>query len=189
MLSYTLEKKEYIKRGWTKVTVLDANVTTTTVTKLTEDTEYEFRVFAVNPRGPSEPLQTEKPIKTARSINPPSQPEPPVTVVEVTSTSLSFEWLPPKENGGAPLVEYRLNLIDTTDSTTKTRTCKPYDTTFETTEVKVEHEYILEVRAVNKVGEGPPTASAPVKIPPKTGTSPAQSSRYFSDCWNLISHE
>lgn len=59
--SYTVEKKEKSKTNWMPVSRQVMGLTMD-VSKLNEDTQYEFRVCAVNVHGTSEPLDTEKPV-------------------------------------------------------------------------------------------------------------------------------
>ena len=171
LLSYVIEKKEFLKRGWTKIATTEATSTTFTVKKLTEDVEYDFRVFAVNSKGTSEPLQTEKPIKTKSSQQPPSAPEA-LTVSSVTPESVVVQWAPPTENGGSTLTGYEVVVKDLTEGTSRTRTCKPFDTSFEVTDAKTSHDYTVDVTAVNKLGKSPPATSITITIPKKSGEWP-----------------
>ena len=60
---YFVERRNAAKQAWVKVGETDINTLTITATKLTEDNEYFFRVFAENSVGVSEPCTTEQPIK------------------------------------------------------------------------------------------------------------------------------
>jgi chitodextrinase len=169
LTSYVVEKKEYLKRGWIKVTTTDATTTTFTVKKLSEDSEYDFRVFAVNPKGTSEPLQTDRSIKTRSLLQSPSTPQGPFKVIFLTAESAILEWQSPKENGGSPITEYDITITDHTDETSKNRTCKAFETSYEITDAKGGHSYSIEVRAVNKIGKSPPAISQIINIPKKSG--------------------
>ncbi|XP_037026623.1 twitchin-like isoform X3 [Bradysia coprophila] len=52
---YEIEVKDKGSKGWVKKKRVTAKETTTTITELIEDQEYEFRVRAVNKAGPGEP--------------------------------------------------------------------------------------------------------------------------------------
>ena len=56
---YSVEKCEADKGVWMKVAEVSKEVSSYCVQKLQEDNEYMFRVFAENPVGASEPLESE----------------------------------------------------------------------------------------------------------------------------------
>lgn len=56
LTTYILEKKESTRTYWSNIDRIPASVTSYKIQGLTEDTEYDFRVIAVNRIGASEPL-------------------------------------------------------------------------------------------------------------------------------------
>lgn len=56
---YSIEKCDSKKKIWMKVAEVESDVMTYCVQKLQENAEYMFRVFAENPVGMSEPLESE----------------------------------------------------------------------------------------------------------------------------------
>lgn len=63
LTAYIIEKRD-VGRGtsWTKAGKVEAGVTETSLTDLIENTDYHFRVIAVNKAGQSEPLETKEAI-------------------------------------------------------------------------------------------------------------------------------
>lgn len=56
---YVLERKESVRSFWSQIDRVPANITSYNIKDLTEDTEYDFRVTAVNRVGNSDPLVTD----------------------------------------------------------------------------------------------------------------------------------
>lgn len=81
------------------------------VTQLKEDLSYQFRVSAVNKAGMG-PWSTESEPECAEDpIFPPSQPGTP-DIVDVTAHTVSLSWTPPKTDGGAPVLGYKVEALD-----------------------------------------------------------------------------
>lgn len=55
---YVVERRDAKRFSWKQIDTVRAKTTTLDVTRLTEDVEYEFRVFAENDEGRSPPLET-----------------------------------------------------------------------------------------------------------------------------------
>lgn len=94
---------------WNKVTE-KITKTSHTVSGLTSDTEYTFRIKAVNAVGPSDPSPNSKWIKTPQvmkeSKNKPGPPRGPLEISGMTKTSFTIKWEPPEDDGGADIIEY-----------------------------------------------------------------------------------
>ncbi len=79
---------------------------------LHEGTSYEFRVFAENRVGLSEPSKTSSAVVAKDPWNVPGRPVQP-RVSKMTRRSCILTWLPPDHDGGNPIrnyvVEYRVS--------------------------------------------------------------------------------
>lgn len=65
---YTIDYRVASRNFWTNVATIKANTTTFTVTKLMEETDYHFRVAAVNDEGQSQYLETLEVTKPYKKI-------------------------------------------------------------------------------------------------------------------------
>lgn len=63
---------------------------------------YHFRVKAVNNIGESAPVQTKNSVLAKNPYDPPSAPQD-FEIVSYDKRSVSFEWKPPKSDGGNPI--------------------------------------------------------------------------------------
>ena len=68
LTGYVIEYKIDSREFWSKADVVNANITSYTVTKLSEETEYYFRVIAVNAEGYSKPLESTDVTKPMKKI-------------------------------------------------------------------------------------------------------------------------
>lgn len=68
LTSYVIEYKIDSRSFWSKADIVNADITSYTVTKLTEETEYYFRVTAVNAEGYSKPLESTDVTKPMKKI-------------------------------------------------------------------------------------------------------------------------
>ncbi|CDS41841.2 expressed conserved protein [Echinococcus multilocularis] len=68
---------------------------------------YHFRVKAVNNIGESAPVQTKNAVLAKNPYDPPSAPQD-FEIVSYDKRSVSFEWKPPKSDGGNPIQGYQL---------------------------------------------------------------------------------
>uniref|UniRef100_A0A8D0D672 Titin n=1 Tax=Sander lucioperca TaxID=283035 RepID=A0A8D0D672_SANLU len=170
---YLIERRKHPDTRWMKATFTNIIDTQFTLTGLTEDCVYEFRVVARNAAGiSSRPSQSTGEITAKDEIEAP----------EVTMDSkfkdltvvISLFWDKPEydggvkitgyiENGGAEIMHYIVEKRETSRlawtlvyGDMKATTCK-------VTKLLKGNEYILRVRGVNKYGEGEALESEPIK--------------------------
>ena len=157
MTGYILERRtpgpdsEWIRVNYTPVTDLQY-----TIDSLKPDTEYEFRVAAVNKKRTS-PFSMVSARKTTRAVRPdkPGRPE----VVEVIGTSVRLQWTAPDSDGGADITEYTV-MCSTSDETRCITVpgdadTKPLISHAIRNQLRAKVEYKFAVAAVNRMGQGP----------------------------------
>ena len=153
---YILERRtagpdsEWIRVNDTPVTELRY-----TIDNLTIDTEYEFRVAAVNKEGEGDFSLVSARIMTLVRPDKPGRPE----VMEVTGTSVRLQWTAPHSDGRADITQY-----DVKCSTSDKTECivVPADTNTEPlisytirNQLQPYTTYTFAVAAVNRMGQGP----------------------------------
>lgn len=90
-------------------------------------------------------------------IDPPTAPRKPIDVSGMTETSFTLSWQPPEKNGGAKILEYTIEIHDTT-----TKKWSMYGTTTgECTHISIEklvkdRSYLFKICAKNEAGTSPP---------------------------------
>ncbi len=164
---YELQYRTSSPQGqWTTSSSADSDVTDTshTITGLTNGTEYEVQVYAVNSAGNGTPSEsaTATPTEAAPVGNLPMKP----TTLELTAgiREISATWTAPTDDGGSAITGYELQHrtgggawsapISAGTSTSHTIMNLTNDT-----------EYEVQVRAVNAIGTGPWSTSATATLP------------------------
>lgn len=100
----------------------------------------------------------------------PSAPEAPIEATEITATSVSIKWKPPKSDGGTPLTAYIIERRDATRMTwIKVDKVKPNITTYCIQDLVTNNEYFFRVIAENAEGMSPPLDSPKFKPVRKAG--------------------
>uniref|UniRef100_A0A8C6LAJ7 non-specific serine/threonine protein kinase n=1 Tax=Nothobranchius furzeri TaxID=105023 RepID=A0A8C6LAJ7_NOTFU len=102
---YTVEKIEKDGDRYEKVTPSLVPGFSYVVTGLKEDMDYEFRVFAENIAGISEPSLTSDPIKATRAITKPGPPGN-LKLKDWSKSYADICWTKPTRDGGSPILGY-----------------------------------------------------------------------------------
>ncbi|XP_054276640.1 titin-like [Macrosteles quadrilineatus] len=157
LTKYLLEKCEATKQIWTRAAEVDGKTTTHSLQKLIENTEYMFRVFAINSIGSSEPLTSEA-VVVRTYFNKPSPPRGPLEATGMTETSCTISWQPPEDDGGTPVIDYTVHRKDTSK-----RTWESLGTTTElslsVSNLVLNSAYTFKIVARNKEGDSEPYIS------------------------------
>jgi hypothetical protein len=69
LTKYRIEMKDTRRSYWNKVEEVKPNITSYTVSNLTTDNEYVFRVIAINEEGESPPLTSEASAKPKKELS------------------------------------------------------------------------------------------------------------------------
>jgi len=153
-IEYLVEKYIVAADSWIRQGVTPN--TDFTVNDLENNKEYEFRVFAFNEIGESEPLATGRSILAKEQYTvslPPSQPE----VVEWNERCMTIRWKEPIDDGGMPVTGYTIEakvggqpwqIWETLDTKENQATMQ---------KLQKGQEYQFRVFAVNKAGKSEPS--------------------------------
>ena len=101
---YYIERKERNAILWTKLHVAPLKHREFKTTGLIEGLEYQFRVYAENMVGISQPSEPSKPERAHNVVSPPSCPD----WTDITRDTVSLKWNPPKNDGGSRIIGYNV---------------------------------------------------------------------------------
>ncbi|XP_061506911.1 twitchin isoform X8 [Anopheles gambiae] len=151
--NYVVEKKDKNSNAWTKV----SSYCTTTYLKIRNlrlNQLYDFRVYAENKYGLSEPAQADS-IVAKHPFDPPSQPGTP-SRVETTEDTITITWTKPASNGGSPVTHYIVEKkLATEGHWSKVQQGTLKDLMCKVSGLSENHEYVFRVAAVNAAGTSP----------------------------------
>ncbi|XP_026775232.3 immunoglobulin superfamily member 22 [Pangasianodon hypophthalmus] len=157
--SYVIERRIAGKKSWNKVGEVDGDTTSFCNDKVEEGKAYEYRIRALNPQGLSDPLETEQ-VYAGEPVEPPGMaPQP--QIADVTKDEVTVMWVPPVQDGGAPVLGYILERRKK-GSSMWVSVCKELiqDTKCAVGGLVEDIEYEFRVTAVNRAGEGIPSAAS-----------------------------
>ncbi|XP_011700590.1 PREDICTED: twitchin isoform X1 [Wasmannia auropunctata] len=129
-----------------------------TITGLQEGKPYKFRVKAVNREGESDDLEADKSIIAKNPFDEPGKPGRP-ELKNWDKDFVDLEWTPPKDDGGAPIEKYIVQMRDKEGRQWVDVAKVPGDRTAAkvTDGIQEGHEYEFRIVAVNKAGPGEPS--------------------------------
>ena len=104
LTGYYIERKERNAILWTKLNVAPLKRREFKTTALIEGLEYQFRVFAENIVGMSQPSEPSKAERAHNMVSPPSSPD----WTDITRNTVSLKWNPPKNDGGSKIIGYNV---------------------------------------------------------------------------------
>lgn len=154
--AYIVEVQDVRSGNWKKIG--ETKSTEFKVKDLKENSEYKFRVKAVNDVGMSDPLVGE----TVTAKNPYKTPGKPrnMDVTEMDMDFLTLQWEPPGDDGKSPITEYIVERREKSEKSWNMIGTMPArgDGVHRMTDDKVVEgrEYYYRVRAVNIAGPGNP---------------------------------
>lgn len=173
--AYAIEKRDLTHGGgWVPaVTYVNAKYNHAVVPRLLEGTKYEFRVFAENLQGRSDPLTSVEPIVAKNQYNAPGQPGKP-ELVDSDHDHIKIMWKAPISNGGSPINGYNIERRDKVTGRWIQLNKNPVSgLEYNDDRVQDGHQYEYRVTAVNKAGPGKPSdpsslfTARPLKEKPK----------------------
>uniref|UniRef100_A0A3B5AE95 Titin n=1 Tax=Stegastes partitus TaxID=144197 RepID=A0A3B5AE95_9TELE len=137
---YIIEKRDKQGVRWVRVNKKPVYDLRAKASGLHEGCEYEFRVFAENAAGLSEPSLPSKP-----------------SIVDSTRSSITLSWNKPLFDGGAAVTGYKVEFRKSTEEDWSVGVNNTDKTEFTVTGLTAETEYVFVVRSINKIGTSEPS--------------------------------
>uniref|UniRef100_A0A3Q0QVV1 Titin n=1 Tax=Amphilophus citrinellus TaxID=61819 RepID=A0A3Q0QVV1_AMPCI len=109
----------------------------------------------------SNPAGTKTVALNVTVLDVPAAPIGPVNILEVTPDSMTIEWRPPKDDGGSAVTNYIVEKRESTKETWGGVSSGSIATKLRITRLQRGVEYVLRIRAENKMGIGAPLESKP----------------------------
>nr|XP_046249157.1 titin-like [Scatophagus argus] len=148
---YIIEKREKQGVRWVRVNKKPVYDLRVKASCLREGCEYEFRVFAENAAGLSEPSL---PCPLTLAEDPKFLPSPPAkpAIVDSSRSSITLSWNKPLFDGGASVTGYKVEFRKLTDEEWTVAVHNTDKTEFTVTGLTSGMEYVFIVRSINKIG-------------------------------------
>ncbi|NIG60022.1 immunoglobulin superfamily member [Pontoporia blainvillei] len=154
VLGYIVERRKKGSNLWVPVNQDPIQGTKYTVDGLLEDTEYEFRVIAVNKAGPGQPSTPSSSAVAKDPVKPPGLVQG-LHVSDSSNSSISLAWLEPAE--GDPPSGYILEMrAEDTKEWSKCTKIPISGTCYTVGGLTERQKYFFRIRAVNEAGCGEP---------------------------------
>ncbi|XP_051916314.1 titin-like [Hippocampus zosterae] len=148
---YIIEKRDKQGIRWLRVNKKPVYDLRVKASGLHEGCEYEFRVFAENAAGISEPSI---PCPLTMAEDPKFLPSPPgkPTILDSSKSSVTLSWNKPLFDGGAPVTGYKVEFRKSTENVWAVGTHNTEKTELKVIGLTSGVEYVFVVRSINKVG-------------------------------------
>ncbi|XP_053123582.1 immunoglobulin superfamily member 22 isoform X1 [Hemicordylus capensis] len=171
VMGYIVERRKKGSNLWVPVSKDPIQDTKCKVDGLLEDTEYEFRVIAVNRAGPGQPSSASNSVVARDPIKPPGLVKG-LQVADSSNSSISLTWQQPDE--GDPPSGYILEMrAADTKEWSKCTKIPISGTSYTVGGLQERQKYYFRIRAVNEAGVGEPielkngVLAMPPPAPPK----------------------
>ncbi|XP_034392036.1 titin-like [Cyclopterus lumpus] len=151
--NYVVEKRDTGSTMWQTVSATVAR-TSIKISRLTQGTEYQFRVAAENRYGKSHFVESD-PVVAQYPFKP---PEPPTNlrIVSASKSVMVVAWSKPDSDGGSPIIGYHIECKDQSSILWSKLNRNPVtENQFKVTTVEEGLIYEFRVRAENMAGVGP----------------------------------
>nr|XP_019952106.1 PREDICTED: immunoglobulin-like and fibronectin type III domain-containing protein 1 [Paralichthys olivaceus] len=167
--NYIIERQQTGQSLWTKLGDVLADRTSFRDRNVIHGKKYNYRIYAENPEGLSDALETADSIMAGIMIlsGPPGAPK----VVSASKTCINLTWTPPEDDRGVPIIGYQVEKQkkDTNEWIALNALNEPIkDVKFAVKDVMEGAEYEFRVAAINESGSGdlsPPSAMVCAKNP------------------------
>ncbi|XP_070686293.1 titin-like [Pempheris klunzingeri] len=161
---YIIEKREKQSVRWVRVNKKPVYDLRVKASSLREGGEYEFRVFAENAAGLSEPSL---PCPLAVAEDPKFLPSAPVKpfIIDSTRSSITLSWNKPLFDGGAAVTGYKVEFRKPSEEDWTVGVHNTDKTEFTVTGLTSGAEYVFTIRSINKIGISEPSPETDPQVP------------------------
>ncbi|KAJ3602957.1 hypothetical protein NHX12_030701 [Muraenolepis orangiensis] len=171
--NYIIERQQAGQSLWTKLGDVSADKTSYRDRNVTHGKRYNYRIFAENPEGLSDGLDTTDSIMAGIIIlsGPPGAP----TIVSASKTCITLTWTPPVDDRGVPIIGYQLEKRkkDTHQWIALNPLNEPIEAvSYVVKEVTEGAEYEFRVTAINESGAGEPSPPSSMVCAKNPNTRP-----------------
>jgi titin len=172
---YLIEMRVGDSKEWKKVADAEPYSKNYQVKNLSEGNEYYFRISAYNNMGSSKPLELNRPVVPKKKLTAPSAPTGPITPLKCNKDSISIQWGPPKDDGGAPLTRYAIYYRETNKQNwSRSGVVDPETFSYQVENLTENSDYHFRIVAENHIGQSehlqtqePIKARSPYNVPDK----------------------
>ncbi|XP_034031401.1 titin-like, partial [Thalassophryne amazonica] len=160
---YIIEKREKQGLRWVRVNKKPVYDLRAKASGLREGCEYEFRVFAENAAGLSDPSV---PCLLTLAEDPKFLPSPPAkpTILDSSRSSITLTWNKPVFDGGATITGYRVEFRKAVEADWTVGVLNTDKTEFTVTGLKSGTEYVFVVRSLNRIGISEPSPESDAQM-------------------------
>lgn len=160
---YVIEKREKQGVRWVRVNKKPVYDLRAKASCLREGCEYEFRVFAENAAGLSEPSL---PCPLTLAEDPKFLPSPPAkpSITDSSRSSITLSWNKPLFDGGAVVTGYKVEYRKSTEEEWNVGVHNTDKTEFMVTGLLSGTEYVFAVRSINKIGTSEPSPESDPQV-------------------------
>ncbi|KAM4588650.1 immunoglobulin-like and fibronectin type III domain-containing protein 1 [Odontesthes bonariensis] len=167
--NYIVERQQAGQSLWMKLGDVSADKTSFRDRNVTHGKKYNYRIYAENPEGISDSLETADSIMAGIMIlsGPPGAPK----VVSASKSCINLIWTPPEDDKGVPIIGYQVEKRkkDTNQWIALNALNEPIeDVNYAVKDITEGAEYEFRVSAINESGSGdpsPPSALVCAKNP------------------------
>ncbi|KAM8861248.1 titin-like isoform 2-T2 [Synchiropus picturatus] len=161
---YIIERREKQGVRWIRVNKKPVYDLRVKATGLHEGCEYEYRVFAENAAGLSEP-SIPSPLTLAE--DPKFLPSPPakLAIIDSSKSSITLSWNKPLFDGGAAVTGYKVEFRKLEEDTWTVAAANTDKTEFTVAGLASGSEYVFAVRSINKMGLSEPSPETDPQAP------------------------
>ena len=155
-----------VKKGSASYSNLVSNTGNATTayshTGLTTGTTYSYKVYAINSIGTSTASPEASATPTTGSISSPPAPPTGVVASPASATQINLSWSAPSNNGGSPIIGYKIEYRQGTSGTYSILVANTASTatTYSHTGLTTGQVYFYRIYAINSVGASNPSPEA-----------------------------